>query len=60
MRGYSDTLRRLTHPDSFPALHAVLDAGVFDHAEPPDDEFAFGLERILDGIETLIRARAQA
>lgn len=59
MRGYSDTLRRLTHPDRFPALHAVLDAGVFDHADPPDDEFAFGLERILDGIETLIRARSQ-
>jgi AcrR family transcriptional regulator len=59
MRGYTDTLRRLTRRDGFPALHAVLDAGVFDHADPPDDEFAFGLDRILDGIETLIRARAQ-
>jgi AcrR family transcriptional regulator len=60
MRGYGDTLRRLTDADRFPALHAVLDAGVFDQADPPDDEFAFGLERILDGIETLVRARAQA
>ncbi|MDX6703407.1 MAG: hypothetical protein QOF26_3633 [Baekduia sp.] len=60
MRSYSDTLRRLTDPDRFPALHAVLDAGVFDHADPPDDEFAFGLERILDGIDALIRARAKA
>jgi AcrR family transcriptional regulator len=58
MRGYGDTLRRLTDADRFPALHAVLDAGVFDRADPPDEEFAFGLERILDGIEALVRARA--
>jgi AcrR family transcriptional regulator len=59
MRGYRDTLRALTDADRFPALHALLDAGVFDRADPPDEEFAFGLERILDGIEALIRARAQ-
>jgi AcrR family transcriptional regulator len=59
MRGYRDTLRALTDADRFPALHALLDAGVFDRADPPDDEFAFGLERILDGIEALIRTRAQ-
>ncbi len=58
MRGYSDTLRRLTDAERFPALHAVLDAGVFDHADPPDEEFAFGLQRILDGIQALMRARA--
>ena len=50
MRGYRDTLRGLTDADRFPALHALLDAGVFDRADPPDDEFAFGLERILDGV----------
>jgi AcrR family transcriptional regulator len=59
MAGYRDTLRRLTDAERFPALHALLDAGVFDRADPPDDEFAFGLERILDGIEELTRARAQ-
>ncbi len=57
MRGYRDTLRGLTDADRFPALHALLDAGVFDRADPPDDEFAFGLERILDGIEALMRGR---
>jgi AcrR family transcriptional regulator len=57
MRGYSDTLRRLTDAERFPALHQVLDAGVFDRADPPDDEFAFGLQRILDGIEALILSR---
>jgi AcrR family transcriptional regulator len=57
MRGYSETLRALTAADRFPALHEVLNAGVFDRADPPDDEFAFGLERILDGIEALIVSR---
>jgi hypothetical protein len=32
----------------------VLAAGVFDTADDPDDKFAFGLERILDGIDTLV------
>jgi hypothetical protein len=58
MAGYPATLRALTDPHRFPALHAVLDAGVFDAADDPDEEFNFGLERILDGINTLIRARA--
>jgi AcrR family transcriptional regulator len=58
MAGYPSTLRKLTDPDRFPALHAVLDAGVFDVADDPDVEFSFGLERILDGVDTLVRARA--
>jgi AcrR family transcriptional regulator len=60
MRGYTDTMRRLTDAHRFPALHAILDAGVFDRADPPDEEFAFGLERILDGIEALMRERVHA
>jgi AcrR family transcriptional regulator len=60
MRGYADTLRRLADPERFPALHAVLAAGVFDRADPPDEEFAFGLERILDGIEALISSRSRS
>jgi hypothetical protein len=31
-----------------------LAAGVFDNADPPENEFSFGLERILDGVEALI------
>jgi AcrR family transcriptional regulator len=57
MRRYSDALRRLTAADAYPALHAVLDAGVFDRADPPDEEFDFGLERILDGVAALVAAR---
>jgi hypothetical protein len=30
---------------------------VFDTADDPDDEFTFGLERLLDGIEALLRTR---
>src|SRR3954451_333809 len=57
MRGYAGMLRALTDAERFPALRAVLDAGVFDRADPPDDEFAFGLQRILDGIAALIASR---
>jgi AcrR family transcriptional regulator len=57
MRGYADLLRRLTDAERFPALHEVLQAGVFERADPPDDEFAFGLARILDGVEALIVSR---
>jgi AcrR family transcriptional regulator len=58
MSQYSRTLLRLTDPERFPALRAVLEAGVFDHADDPDDEFRFGLARILDGVEVLVRERA--
>jgi len=58
MSGYARLLATLTAPDSFPAIHALLAAGVFDKADDPDDEFSFGLERILDGIDALVRARA--
>jgi AcrR family transcriptional regulator len=57
MRSYGRLMARLTEPERFPALHAVLAAGVFDEADEGDDEFAFGLERVLDGIETLIEKR---
>jgi AcrR family transcriptional regulator len=57
MRSYSRLLARLTDPERFPALHAVIAAGVFDEPDDGDDDFVFGLERVLDGIETLIDRR---
>ena len=54
MASYSDMLRRLADPQRFPALRKFVEAGVFDVADGPDDEFIFGLDRILDGIATLI------
>ena len=58
MRAYSDAMRRLTDPDRFPALRLLLDAGVFEQADPPEEEFAFGLDRLLDGVAALVRERA--
>jgi len=54
MASYSGMLRRLADPQRFPALRKFVEAGVFDVADGPDDEFVFGLDRILDGIATLI------
>jgi AcrR family transcriptional regulator len=63
MSDYGRLLGRLTDAERFPALHAVIDAGVLDPPDGPEDpdaEFVFGLERVLDGIEALVRARAPA
>lgn len=64
MRDYSRVLARVADPARFPALAAAVAAGAFDDPEGTqeagevDTEFLFGLERILDGIEVLVRARA--
>jgi AcrR family transcriptional regulator len=57
MASYSRLLTRLTDPRRFPALHAVIASGVLDGPDDADGEFIFGLERVLDGIEALVRAR---
>jgi AcrR family transcriptional regulator len=54
MSGYARMLAKLTDPQRFPALTAFIEAGVFEAADGPDDEFIFGLDRILDGIEHLV------
>jgi AcrR family transcriptional regulator len=56
MAYYGRLLTTLTDPQRFPAISAAIAAGVFDQADAPDKEFGFGLERILDGIEVLVRA----
>ena len=61
MIAYGRVLGRLTDASQYPALHAVIAAGVFDAPEEPGDpdaDFIFGLERLLDGIDALVRARA--
>lgn len=57
MSSYALLLRRVADPAMFPALWKVIEAGVIDRPDTPDDAFAFGLERILDGIEVLIQSR---
>jgi AcrR family transcriptional regulator len=54
---YGRLIARLTDPERFPALHAVIAAGVFDEPDEGDYDFRFGLERVLDGIEALIEKR---
>ncbi|WP_158839692.1 TetR/AcrR family transcriptional regulator [Saccharothrix deserti] len=60
MSFYGQLLGKLADPNRFPAVTAALQAGAIDHEDAPDDEFTFGLERILDGIEVLVRQRAEA
>lgn len=49
----------LLDAERFPALRRALDAGIFDPSERDRDvDFAFGLERILDGIDRLVAERA--
>jgi AcrR family transcriptional regulator len=54
MGGWAAMIRDVADRDRFPALAAFMDAGVFESDDGPDDEFIFGLDRILDGIEALI------
>src|ERR1017187_8678958 len=55
MSSYGRMLAKLADPRRFPAISPFVAAGVFDTADDPDDEFIFGLERVLDGIEALVR-----
>ncbi|TYP74061.1 TetR/AcrR family transcriptional regulator [Paenibacillus methanolicus] len=52
---YLGTLSRLVTPERFPDLHPLLVSGAYtgtdDNAEEILEDFDFGLERILDGIE---------
>jgi AcrR family transcriptional regulator len=47
-------LSELTDDERFPALRAALASRAFAQDDDPDDEFVFGLERILDGIGVLV------
>ncbi|RZS44696.1 TetR family transcriptional regulator [Herbihabitans rhizosphaerae] len=65
LRSYSRWLRTLTDEERFPAVRAAVDAGVFDEAEngvfvePEEDyDFEFGLGRVLDGLDALMRSRS--
>jgi AcrR family transcriptional regulator len=57
MPGYGAVLLSLTDAARFPALHRAIASGSLDEEDDMDQEYDFGLARILDGVETLI-ARA--
>jgi AcrR family transcriptional regulator len=59
MHAYGALLARLADPVRFPAIRSLIEAGTFDDdSGHPDDEFRFGLERVLDGIAVLVDRRA--
>jgi AcrR family transcriptional regulator len=58
MSTYSDVLRKVIDPGRFPSVAFALEQGVFDQADSVDGEFTFGLDRILDGVDVLVRGRA--
>ncbi len=51
-----DVLTRLVDADELPALRRAIDSGIFeDQSTGPD--LAFGLDRVLDGVELLVDRR---
>lgn len=57
MAAYSELLATLTGPERFPEITALLTSGVLTQPEGPDDDFRFGLERLLDGVAVLVAER---
>ncbi|WP_326737675.1 TetR/AcrR family transcriptional regulator [Streptomyces sp. NBC_01022] len=59
VEGYVRTVNRLVDPVRHPALSRLMAAGGMRVPDEFDHEFRFGLERVLDGVDVLIRSRAQ-
>ena len=55
MPGYGAIVTQLTTAEQFPALHRAIASGVLDDDDDIEIELEFGLERILDGVEVLIK-----
>lgn len=59
--GYPAMLRKVADPERYPVLAGLVSDGVFDGdgtVAAPAAEVDFGLRRLLDGIESYVRARA--
>lgn len=52
---YGQMLRQLIDPQRFPEVSAVAATGAFDDQAGISEEFNYGLERILDGVEHLLQ-----
>jgi AcrR family transcriptional regulator len=59
---WAAVVRQVADPGRFPEVASIVAAGIFDDDPDafPDDEFDFGLQRILAGIEMLHRSRVSA
>ena len=58
--GYARMLAALLNPEEYPALSAAVAADAFGSADEwiDDADFRFGLDLLLDGVETLVARRA--
>ena len=54
--GLGAAMSALIGPDGYPALRQAIASGALDDDGGVDDEFSFGLTRILDGLDVLIRS----
>ena len=59
---YSALLSSLVDAKRFPHLRVAVDAGAYDYPRETDEEqrelgYEFGLDRILDGVETLVKSQ---
>jgi AcrR family transcriptional regulator len=50
----------LAPQERYPAIHRTIRTGEFDEDDDPVEQFEFGLERMLDGIERLVEERRGA
>jgi AcrR family transcriptional regulator len=58
LAAYREVMKTRIDRERFPAVRAVVDAGVFDDEEDTRDaDFAYGLDIWLDGVERLIERR---
>lgn len=55
---FTAALAALVTPERFPDLAPLVLSGAYSDGDDEQDDFAFGLERILDGIERYVAARA--
>jgi AcrR family transcriptional regulator len=55
VRQFEDQLQELLPPDTYPFLLAAVQERAFSEEEYETQEFRFGLDRILDGVEVLVR-----
>ncbi|MFD7864418.1 TetR/AcrR family transcriptional regulator [Streptomyces sp. NPDC059783] len=58
--GYARTLGRLVDPERHPALSRLAATGGMGAPGDPEHDFRFGLERVLDGIDVLVRSRTRS
>ncbi|WP_431782647.1 TetR/AcrR family transcriptional regulator [Streptomyces chumphonensis] len=57
---YGRLLARLADPERFPEVRRVVDSGVLTGPQAEDEEFEFGLARVLDGVEVMVEERGDA